>query len=102
MKNHFSRNGDTAGPKIFEVEHRTFNIEHRHVTFAEIAKQNFIFYKKASYTFRIIDEYFRDEQIMVKPIIELASMDAIKELVKLGVGISIVAPWIARRELEEK
>ncbi len=72
-----------------------------HVTFAEIAKQNLIFYKKASYTLRIIDEYLRDERITPKPIIELASVDAIKELVKLSVGISIVAPWIARRELEE-
>jgi DNA-binding transcriptional LysR family regulator len=28
-------------------------------------------------------------------------MDATKELVKLGLGISILAPWIARKELEE-
>jgi DNA-binding transcriptional LysR family regulator len=29
-------------------------------------------------------------------------MEATKELVKLGMGTSIVAPWIARKELQEK
>ena len=29
-------------------------------------------------------------------------MEAIKELVKLGLGISIAAPWTARAEIEEK
>jgi DNA-binding transcriptional LysR family regulator len=28
-------------------------------------------------------------------------MEAIKELVKLGLGASILAPWIARKEIEE-
>jgi DNA-binding transcriptional LysR family regulator len=28
-------------------------------------------------------------------------MEATKELVKLGLGISILAPWIARKEIEE-
>ena len=28
-------------------------------------------------------------------------MDAIKELVKLGLGVSVLAPWTARKELEE-
>jgi len=29
-------------------------------------------------------------------------MEAIKELVKLGLGVSILAPWIAQKELEDK
>ncbi len=29
-------------------------------------------------------------------------MEAIKELVKLNLGVSILAPWIARKELAEK
>jgi DNA-binding transcriptional LysR family regulator len=34
--------------------------------------------------------------------IELGSMEAIKELVKLGLGVSILAPWIAQKELAER
>ena len=31
--------------------------------------------------------------------IELGNIEAIKELVKLGLGISILAPWVAEKEL---
>jgi DNA-binding transcriptional LysR family regulator len=69
---------------------------------ADIAKQNYIFYHKTSYTFQMVAEYFREEDIGLNTVIELASMEAIKELVKLGLGVSILAPWIARKELAEK
>jgi len=69
---------------------------------AEIPKQNYVLYNKGSYTFRLIEDYFRQEEMVLNTVIELGSMDAIKELVKLGLGVSIIAPWIAARELEEK
>jgi LysR family transcriptional regulator, low CO2-responsive transcriptional regulator len=68
---------------------------------AEIPREQYILYNKSSYTFQIVEGYFREENIVLNTVIELGSMEAIKELVKLGVGISIVAPWIARKELEE-
>lgn len=68
---------------------------------AEIPRQNYILYGKQSLTFRAIEEYFRLENIMLNTIIELGSMEAIKELVKLGLGVSILAPWIARKEIED-
>jgi len=33
---------------------------------------------------------------------QLGSMEAIKELVKLGLGVSMIAPWICRAELAQK
>jgi len=75
---------------------------HRQVLRAEIPKQNYVLYNKGSYTFRLIEQYFREEEMVLNTVIELGSMDAIKELVKLGVGVSIIAPWIAARELQEK
>jgi len=68
---------------------------------AEIPKQNYILYNKKSVTFRLIEEYFRHEDMALNTVIELGSMEATKELVKLGLGVSILAPWIARKELEE-
>ena len=68
----------------------------------EIPKQNYILYNKESYTFRLIEQYFRTEQMVLNTVIEFGSMEAIKELVKLGLGVSIIAPWIAAKELEEK
>ena len=72
------------------------------VTRAEIAKQNYILYNKGSYTFRLVEDYFQQEQIVLNTFIELGSMEAIKELVKLGLGVSILAPWIAQKELAER
>jgi DNA-binding transcriptional LysR family regulator len=68
---------------------------------AAIPRQNYILYKKQSVTFRLIEKYFRAEQMSLNTVIELGSMEATKELVKLGLGVSILAPWIARREIEE-
>lgn len=70
-----------------------------HVVREEAAKQNFILYKRGSYTARLIDDYFRHEHIVLNTVIELGSMEAIKQLVKLNLGVSIVAPWIAREEI---
>ena len=38
---------------------------------------------------------------MLNSIIEAGSMEATKELVKLGLGVGILAPWIAKKEIEE-
>jgi len=68
---------------------------------ADIPRQNYILYNKHSVTFRLIEVYFHQEEMALNTVIELGSMEATKELVKLGVGVSIVAPWIARKEIEE-
>lgn len=68
---------------------------------SEIGKQHYILYGKTSYTFRMVEEYFRQEEIVLHSLLDLGNMEAIKELVKLGLGISILAPWTARNELSE-
>ncbi len=68
---------------------------------AAIPRQNYILYSKRSVTFRLIEEYFRREQMELNTVIEAGSMEATKELVKLGLGVSILAPWVAQKEIEE-
>jgi DNA-binding transcriptional LysR family regulator len=67
----------------------------------EIPTQHYILYGKTSYTFQMIETYFRKEQIVLYSLLDLGNMEAIKELVKLGLGISIVAPWSCGKELDE-
>ncbi len=67
----------------------------------EVPRQSYILYSKQSLTFQLVESYFRREQMVLNSVIELGSMEATKELVKLGVGVSILAPWIARKEIEE-
>jgi DNA-binding transcriptional LysR family regulator len=66
-----------------------------------IPRQNYILYSKRSVTFQLITEYFRREQMELNTVIEAGSMEATKEMVKLGLGVSILAPWITQKEIEE-
>ena len=65
-----------------------------------IESETLVLYNKASQTFRLVAEYFREEKISLSNYIELGSMEAIKELVKIGLGAGVFAPWIARAELQ--
>jgi DNA-binding transcriptional LysR family regulator len=72
-----------------------------HVTRSEIARQNYILYKRNSYTSAMIEGYFRQEDIVLFSQLDMGNMEAIKELVKLGLGISSLAPWTAQQEIED-
>jgi DNA-binding transcriptional LysR family regulator len=67
----------------------------------EISRQSYILYSKTSVTFRLIEKYFRHEEMVLNTVLEVGSMEATKELVKLGLGISILAPWICKKEIAE-
>ena len=69
---------------------------------AQIPRQSYIQYDKTSYTFQMIQGYFWNRDQVLYTFMELGSMEAIKELVKLNLGVSILAPWIAQKELGEK
>jgi DNA-binding transcriptional LysR family regulator len=71
----------------------------------KVEQENFenetlILYNHTSYTFRLVQDYFREEGLPLTNILELGSMEAIKELVKIGLGVGVLAPWVAQRELE--
>jgi DNA-binding transcriptional LysR family regulator len=66
-----------------------------------IGSETLILYSKTSFTFRLMNDYFREEKILLSNFIELGSMEAIKELAKIGLGVGVLAPWIARAELEK-
>ena len=71
-----------------------------HVPRESVESETLVLYNKSSQTFRLVTEYFREEKISLTNVIELGSMEAIKELVKIGIGAGVLAPWIARTELE--
>lgn len=63
--------------------------------------QPFILYQRFSVTAQLVDDYFRAEQMVPLTIMEIASIEAIKELVKLNLGVAILAPWTASAELRQ-
>lgn len=66
---------------------------------AEVPKQACILYNRASHTSRLVEDYFRHEDMTLLTAMEVGSMSAIRELVARGLGVAILAPWVARAEL---
>ena len=72
----------------------------QHVPRAQVAQETLILYNKSSFTFRLLADYFREERVSLNNYIELGAMEAIKELAKTGVGVGVIAPWVACTEIE--
>ncbi|QOV89552.1 LysR family transcriptional regulator [Humisphaera borealis] len=64
--------------------------------------QRMVLYSRGSATYRAVERYFLKMKTPLRDPIELGSMEAIKELVKLGLGISVIAKWVARPELSQR
>jgi DNA-binding transcriptional LysR family regulator len=62
-------------------------------------EQHFVLYTRTSATFRLIERHLLRLQVPLRSFTELGSLEAIKELVKLGLGITVAAPWIAATEI---
>lgn len=70
------------------------------ITEAEITDATLILASKATRTHQLITAYFRTARVAIERCIELGSVESIKELVKNGLGVGIVAEWPIRGELQ--
>ena len=73
----------------------------RKVKEAEMGEQTFVLYNKGSYTYRMVTDYLHRAGAVPENPIEMGSMEAAKELVKIGLGVGVFARWVAEKELEE-
>lgn len=69
---------------------------------SELSKERMVLYSRGSTTFQMVERYFAKLRVPLHDWIELGEMGAIKELVKLGLGISVMARWAAKSELDEQ
>jgi len=74
----------------------------RSITRDEIRAQQFIIYQRSSVTAEVIDEHFRQLEIVPNVVMEVDSIGAITELLKLNLGVSVLAPWTVEQELTRK
>jgi len=65
----------------------------------DLRKQSFILYHPSNITRQLVDDYFRRLDLVPGTIMEIDNAEAIKELVKLNLGVSVLAPWTADKEL---
>lgn len=71
----------------------------RQVARDQIPIQPYILYSRASFTSRLVENYFRHEEMTLLTMMEVGSMSAIREMVGRGLGVSILAPWVAQAEI---
>jgi LysR family transcriptional regulator, low CO2-responsive transcriptional regulator len=67
----------------------------------EIARQNLILPDRSSDTYAAIKAYFRRERIQFHPFIEIRNDEAIKQFIRLDLGVGILPRWIAAAELQQ-
>ena len=65
----------------------------------ELRMQPLVLDQRSSFTARLVNEFFRSLDLVPSAIMDIDSIEAIKELVKLNLGVSVLAPWTVDKEL---
>ena len=62
--------------------------------------ESLIVYGSASETYRLIRAHFEEAGVNLRATLSLGDMGAIKEMARTGMGVGIIAPWVAASEIE--
>jgi DNA-binding transcriptional LysR family regulator len=68
---------------------------------ADLKKQHYLLYQRNSVTFRRVEEFFLQSGVRLNSYVEIPSFEIMKQLARLGLGVAVMAPWFARKELAE-
>ena len=71
------------------------------VDWNELLMENFILYNRESYTFRILNDYLDGQGLKLSSFMEINSPEAAKELIKVSMGIGVMADWAVEKEANE-
>lgn len=66
----------------------------------DVEKESFLVYARSSETYRFLKSSFTQAGVRLRPGLSLGDMGAIKEMAKVGIGVGIVARWVAQDELQ--
>ncbi|MDD5201236.1 MAG: LysR family transcriptional regulator [Terrimicrobiaceae bacterium] len=71
------------------------------VTAAEMKCEHMLLYQRDSVTFRQTEDFLLRSGIRLSSYVEIPSFEIMKQLTRLGLGVALMAPWVATKELEE-
>lgn len=77
-------------------------VKRRRVQWAELATQVLISYNKSSQTHQLLLHRLAREHAAPPPTMEVREAEAVTEMVKLGLGIAVLPPWVVREDLRQK
>jgi len=70
------------------------------IPLTEVEKESFLVYGRSSETYRLLKNSFEKAGARIRPSLSLGDMGAIKEMAKVGIGVAIIARWIAQKEID--
>jgi DNA-binding transcriptional LysR family regulator len=73
----------------------------RKVQREDIPNRKLILPERGGNTYALIESYFRDENINIQPFIEIANEQAIKEFVRLDMGVGILPRWMVAEDIAQ-
>ncbi len=68
---------------------------------ADLSKEHFLLYQQGSVTFRRMEDYFLQCGVRLQSYVEIPSFEVMKQLARLGLGVALMAPWVAADELAD-
>jgi DNA-binding transcriptional LysR family regulator len=71
------------------------------LTVRDLRDQHFLLYQRTSATFRQIEEFFLQSGVRLNSYVEIPSFEIMKQLARFGLGVAVMAPWVAAAELEQ-
>jgi DNA-binding transcriptional LysR family regulator len=74
----------------------------RRVRWGELATQVLITYNKASHTYQLLLDRLAKEEAGTPKTMEVREAEAITEMVKVGLGIAVLPPWVVRADLQAR
>jgi DNA-binding transcriptional LysR family regulator len=75
--------------------------EKKKITATDLKDEHFLLYRRNSITFRQVEDLFLKSGTRLNSYVEIPSFDIMKQLAQLGLGIAIMAPWVAKKEIRE-
>jgi len=75
--------------------------ERKHLTAADLKGEHFLLYRRTSLTFQRVEDFFLRSGVRLTSFVEIPSFEIMKQLAQLGLGVAVMAPWVAGKELAE-
>jgi len=63
--------------------------------------EQIVVYNRNSQTFRILERFLLEDGVFPKFGMEISDLEAVKKMVDVGLGVSVVASWAVRREVAD-
>lgn len=84
---------------MFVVPSRHPWADGRLITRDDVCSQALILYKRTSPSGRMVMQHLQGNRMEPRMVMEVGSVSAIKEMVRLSLGVSVLAPWVVDAEL---